>query len=77
MVGAAHHRDQVDDPRRGKTAVPVKQLKEIGKVLTTLPEGFTAHKTIQRFLETRAKMFETGGGSTGRLPSAGLRFAGA
>lgn len=54
--------DQVDDPRRGKTAVPLKQLKEIGKVLTTLPEGFTAHKTIQRFLETRAKMFETGEG---------------
>ena len=54
--------DQADDPRRGKTAFPLKQLKEIGKVLTTLPEGFTAHKTILRFLENRAKMFETGEG---------------
>ncbi len=54
--------DQADDPRRGKTAVPLKQLKEIGKVLTTLPQDFTAHKTILRFLENRAKMFETGEG---------------
>jgi 2-oxoglutarate dehydrogenase E1 component len=54
--------DSVDDPRRGKTAVPVKQLKEIGKILTTLPEGFSAHKTIQRFLDGRARMMETGEG---------------
>jgi 2-oxoglutarate dehydrogenase E1 component len=54
--------DQADDPRRGKTAVPLKQLKEIGKVLTTLPQDFTAHKTILRFLENRAKMFESGEG---------------
>jgi 2-oxoglutarate dehydrogenase E1 component len=54
--------DDEDDPRRGKTAVPVRQLKEIGKVLTTLPEGFNAHKTILRFLEGRAKMMESGEG---------------
>ena len=54
--------DDEDDPRRGKTAVPLKQLKEIGKVLTSLPDGFNAHKTIQRFLEGRAKMMETGEG---------------
>ncbi len=54
--------DAVDDPRRGKTAVPLKQLKEIGKVLTTLPAGFNAHKTVQRLLETRAKMMESGEG---------------
>jgi 2-oxoglutarate dehydrogenase E1 component len=54
--------DDEDDPRRGKTAVPLKQLKEIGKVLTTLPENFNAHKTIQRFLEGRAKMMESGEG---------------
>lgn len=52
--------DNADDPRRGKTAVALKQLKEMGKVLTTLPEGFNAHKTIQRFLDNRAKMFESG-----------------
>ncbi len=54
--------DAADDPRRGKTAVPVKSLKEIGKVLTTLPEGFNAHKTVLRLLETRAKMMESGEG---------------
>ena len=43
-------------------SVPLKTLKEIGKKLVTVPEGFNTHKTIQRFLETRAKMFETGEG---------------
>ena len=54
--------DNADEQRRGKTAVPLKTLKEIGKKLVTVPEGFNTHKTIQRFLETRAKMFETGEG---------------
>jgi 2-oxoglutarate dehydrogenase E1 component len=52
--------DAADDPRRGKTAVPVKTLKDIGKVLTTTPEGFNIHKTVQRLLESRAKMMESG-----------------
>ena len=32
--------DNQDELRRGKTAVPVKTLKEIGKKLTEVPEGF-------------------------------------
>ena len=43
--------DNQDEQRRGKTAVPVKTLKEIGKKLTEVPKGFEAHKTIGRFLE--------------------------
>ena len=35
-----------DEQRRGKTAVPVKTLKEIGKKLTEVPKGFEVHKTI-------------------------------
>ena len=54
--------DNADEQRRGKTAVPAKTLKEIGKKLTTIPDDFNAHKTILRFLETRAKMFDTGEG---------------
>ncbi len=54
--------DNADEQRRGKTSVPIKALKELGRKLSTIPEGFNAHKTIQRFMENRAKMFETGEG---------------
>ncbi len=54
--------DSADEQRRGKTAVPVKQLKEIGRKLSEIPAGFNAHRTIQRFMENRAKMIETGSG---------------
>jgi 2-oxoglutarate dehydrogenase E1 component len=51
-----------DDPRRGKTGVALATLKEIGAKITTIPQGFHAHRTIQRFLENRHKAIETGEG---------------
>jgi 2-oxoglutarate dehydrogenase E1 component len=54
--------DNQDEQRRGKTAVPVKVLKELGKKLTEVPKGFNAHRTIARFLENRRKMIESGDG---------------
>jgi 2-oxoglutarate dehydrogenase E1 component len=54
--------DNEDEQRRGKTAVPAKTLKEIGRKLTETPKDFEAHRTIARFLEHRAKMIETGEG---------------
>jgi 2-oxoglutarate dehydrogenase E1 component len=54
--------DNEDEQRRGKTAVPAKTLKEIGRKLTEVPNDFEAHRTIVRFLENRAKMIETGEG---------------
>ena len=54
--------DNADEQRRGKTGVPLKSLKEIGKKLSEVPEGFHVHRTIQRFLDSRAKMIETGQG---------------
>ena len=54
--------DNQDEQRRGKTAVPVKTLKEIGKKLAEVPKDFEVHKTIQRFLDTRRKMVDTGEG---------------
>ena len=52
----------VDEPRRGNTGVEAATLKEIGKKITTIPQGFHVHKTIQRFLDARAKAIETGEG---------------
>ena len=54
--------DNADEQRRGKTAVPMKQLKDIGRKLSAIPEGFKAHRTIQRFMDNRSQMVETGEG---------------
>jgi 2-oxoglutarate dehydrogenase E1 component len=51
-----------DDPRRGRTGVPVEQLKEIGTKITTVPDGFHVHRTLQRFLDARRKSIEDGAG---------------
>jgi 2-oxoglutarate dehydrogenase E1 component len=55
-------REDADDPRRGQTGVAVETLKDIAKALTSVPEGFHVHRTIQRFLDNRRKMMETGEG---------------
>jgi 2-oxoglutarate dehydrogenase E1 component len=52
----------LDDPRRGQTAMPMEDLKLVGKALTGVPDGFNVHRTIRRFLDNREKMFETGEG---------------
>jgi 2-oxoglutarate dehydrogenase E1 component len=54
--------DNAEEPRRGKTSVPLKTLKDIGKKLSEVPEGFNVHKTIQRFMDNRRAMIETGNG---------------
>ncbi|MDQ4135993.1 MAG: 2-oxoglutarate dehydrogenase E1 component, partial [Pseudomonadota bacterium] len=55
-------REDVDDPRRGQTGVAIETLREIAGALTGVPEGFNVHRTIQRFLDNRRKMIETGEG---------------
>ncbi len=54
-------RDQ-DDPRRGHTGVELDTLKEIGEKITVVPKDFHVHRTIQRFLDARAKAIKTGEG---------------
>ena len=54
--------DNQDEQRRGKTSVPLKTLKEIGKKLTEVPKDFEVHRTIGRFLESRRKAIESGEG---------------
>jgi 2-oxoglutarate dehydrogenase E1 component len=52
--------DQEEDPRRGVTGVDVAVLKEIGRKITRVPDGFRVHRTIQRFLDNRAKAIDSG-----------------
>lgn len=51
-----------EDPRRGITGVDVATLKEIGRKITKVPDGFRVHRTVQRFLDNRAKAIENGVG---------------
>jgi len=54
--------DDIEDPRRGNTGVALDVLKRIGEKITTTPQGFHLHRTIQRFLDNRRKAIETGQG---------------
>jgi 2-oxoglutarate dehydrogenase E1 component len=54
--------DQEEDPRRGVTGVDIAILKDIGRKITKVPDGFRVHRTIQRFLENRAKAIDNGVG---------------
>jgi 2-oxoglutarate dehydrogenase E1 component len=56
---AAH---ESDDPRRGNTGVALDELRAIGKAITRVPPDFHVHRTVQRFLDNRAKAIETGEG---------------
>jgi 2-oxoglutarate dehydrogenase E1 component len=51
-----------EEYQRGETAIKPETLAEIGRALTSVPEGFNIHKTVARQLEAKAQMFETGQG---------------
>jgi 2-oxoglutarate dehydrogenase E1 component len=54
--------DMSDDPRRGNTGVDIATLKDIGAKITSVPQGFNVHRTIQRFLDARRKAIDSGEG---------------
>jgi 2-oxoglutarate dehydrogenase E1 component len=51
-----------DEARRGNTGVAIETLKEVGRRITAIPQDFNAHKSIQRLLQRRREMVETGAG---------------
>ena len=50
------------DYQPGETAAPLEMLREVGRALTTIPEGFNAHRTIERLFEAKRAMFDSGEG---------------
>jgi 2-oxoglutarate dehydrogenase E1 component len=54
--------DAEEDARRGVTGVDVSVLRDIGRKITKVSDGFRVHRTVQRFLENRAKAIENGVG---------------
>src|SRR4051794_17959014 len=55
-----------DEPVLGRrntpTAISEGELERLGEVLTTVPQGLTIHKTLQRILDAKNEMFATGQG---------------
>lgn len=49
-----------DNPRRGTTAIDRDLAIELGDKMTRLPDDFTPHPKIERFLNKRQEMFESG-----------------
>jgi 2-oxoglutarate dehydrogenase E1 component len=61
-AGLKSVKEAEEDPRRGETGVALDRLKEIGLSINSVPNGFNIHRTIQRFLDNRRKMIESGEG---------------
>ena len=47
---------------RGETGVDQDVLREVGRALTHVPDGFNLHRALRRQLKAKDKMFETGTG---------------
>jgi 2-oxoglutarate dehydrogenase E1 component len=63
LDGRWRHLDSAaGDYQPGETAAPMETLREVGRALSTIPESFNAHKTIERLFEAKREMFETGEG---------------
>jgi len=52
------------------TGARIKTLREIGKVLTHIPEGFKVHPDVEKLIEKRKRVFESGKGVTWSLAEA-------
>jgi 2-oxoglutarate dehydrogenase E1 component len=53
-----------DEPVLGRrniaTAISEDEMQRLGAILTTVPAGFSIHKTLQRILDAKKEMFATG-----------------
>ena len=68
-----------DTPETGRrnadTGLDEAEVADFGRILTTVPEGLTVHKTLQRIVDARRAMFDTGVGFDWATAEA-LAFAG-
>ena len=47
---------------RGQTGAPADLIREVGRVMTEIPEGFNIHRRLQRVINQRRKAIEEGRG---------------
>jgi 2-oxoglutarate dehydrogenase E1 component len=63
LDGRWSHLDREGDKyQRGKTAIKKKTMEDVGNALVRVPDGFPVHKTVERLLEAKKEMFDTGQG---------------
>ena len=56
------HRRRSPSAATSPPASPRRLLREIGRILTTVPADLAIHKTLQRILDAKREMFESGEG---------------
>ncbi|MGL5733495.1 MAG: 2-oxoglutarate dehydrogenase E1 component, partial [Beijerinckiaceae bacterium] len=61
-LSSVKEKSDEDDARAGQTGVEKSLLVDIGHKITQVPANFTVHRTIQRFLDNRRKMVDSGEG---------------
>ncbi|MEA3028911.1 MAG: 2-oxoglutarate dehydrogenase component [Sphingomonadales bacterium] len=54
--------EAITERRNVATGCPEAMVREIGNILTTIPDDVAVHKTLVRIIDARRAMFETGGG---------------
>jgi 2-oxoglutarate dehydrogenase E1 component len=59
-LGLGKPKEDLSGRRAAITGVAVDELRAIGRVLTAIPEGFTAHRTLARILDAKDEMLTTG-----------------
>ena len=58
----SHLDHRAGEYQRGATSVDMDRLQEVGTALTTVPDDFNAHRTVQRLLEAKKEMLASGRG---------------
>ncbi|KPF60053.1 2-oxoglutarate dehydrogenase [alpha proteobacterium AAP81b] len=59
-TGLGRPKEEVTGRRAAITGVAAGELRAIGEVLTSVPDGFNIHKTLARILEAKAETLRTG-----------------
>jgi 2-oxoglutarate dehydrogenase E1 component len=60
--GLGRPKTAITERRNVSTGVSQEAVREIGALLTTVPNDVTVHKTLQRIIDARRGMFESGEG---------------
>ncbi len=58
----SHLNRQGEEYQRGETWITPETMDQIGRALTSAPEGINIHRTVARLLDAKRKMFDTGEG---------------
>jgi 2-oxoglutarate dehydrogenase E1 component len=59
-AGLGRPKEAIGSRRAAMTGVSMAELRDIGKQLTTVPDGFNIHRTLARVLDAKAEMFSSG-----------------